>query len=83
MRVIEGGMCPADQVRHLGLQVGDTIIGREQYGRSWHEAKLTLLWFGQTEAAWMERERSSESPGWSEPEEAVNWTLDCREWRKE
>ena len=73
----------ADQCRALGLEIGDTIIGREGGpGGWWHEAELTLLWLGKEEAVFSERSRSDSRPIWSEPREASNWTLECRDWRK-
>ena len=73
----------ADQCRELGIAVGDTITGRESGGGAyWHEARLTLLWLGETEAVWREQSRTNERQEWSSPREAVNWTLECRRWRK-
>lgn len=75
----------AKQVRDMGLKVGDTIFGRESgngYNGYWHEARLTLLWVGQSEAVWLERERSDNNPEWSDPVETADWTLDVREWSK-
>ena len=72
----------ADQCRSLGLKVGDTIEGTEGGQGWWSTARLTLLWLGTTEAAWSVTERSSRRPLWSEPHEAANWTLSCRNWRK-
>lgn len=75
-------MSIATQCRKLGLQIGDTIEGREEYPGGWSEARLTLLWLGEEVAAWRVTERSSSHPEWSEPEESADWTLECREWRK-
>ena len=73
----------ADQCRALKLGIGDTIIGREGDPSGWwHEAELTLLWLGKEEAVFSERNRTNERPEWSEPKEASNWTLECRNWRK-
>lgn len=82
LRVKEfGGV--ADQCRDLGVAVGETIVGREGGGGDWwHEARLTLLWLGQEEAVWSVQSRTNVNPDWSEPREEVNWTLECREWRK-
>lgn len=72
----------AEQCRALGLQVGDTIEGTEG-GKDWFSTtRLTLLWLGEEEAAWRMTSRSSSRPEWSEPREATNWTLSCRDWRK-
>lgn len=88
MLLLLGTLDPADQARELGLQVGDTIEGREECGTYWHEARLTLLWLGKAVAVWRVTERGTGScrtsaPGeWSEPEESADWTLDCRAWKK-
>lgn len=72
----------ADQCRALGLKVGDTIEGTEGGYGWWNTTRLTLLWLGATEAAWSVTDRHSRRPEWSEPREAANWTLSCRDWRK-
>lgn len=73
----------AQQARSMGLKVGDTIRGREEYGAGqWSEAQLTLLWLGDEVAVWLERNRSNLSPEWADHGEAANWTLDCRTWSK-
>lgn len=73
---------PAQQCRELGIVVGDTIEGTEASTGYWHTARLTLIWLGESQAVWRMTSRSSERPEWSEPCEASNWTLSCREWRK-
>lgn len=77
-----GSYNTADQCRLLGVEVGDTIEGREALGNYWNEARLTLLWLGEEVAVFRATDRSSERPEWSEPEESADWTLDCRAWRK-
>lgn len=75
----------AEQARELGLTVGDTIQGREEVGEGWHEARITLLWIGTTNTAWIVSGRSSrsrEGDAWSAPHEATNWDLACREWER-
>lgn len=78
----------AEACRAMGIEVGDTIIGREEfddpfgYSPLWNEARLTLLWLGESVAVWREQLRSSEKEEWSEPDEAADWTLDSRPWRK-
>ena len=75
----------ADQCRQFGLVVGDTIVGREGSGSGsewWQESRLTLLWLGDSEVVWRVVERTNDSPEWSTPRESVNWTLECRKWRK-
>ena len=74
---------PAGQCRELGIAVGDTIIGSEHgAGAYWHEARLTLLWLGESVAVWSTQERTNESPDWSAPHEESNWVLYCRQWRR-
>ena len=82
LRSVKEAGDPADQCREIGVVVGDTITGRESGCTYWHEARLTLLWLGETEAVWREQSRTNAHPDWSEPHEAVNWTLACRRWRK-
>lgn len=72
----------AEQCRAMGLRVGDTIEGTERYGNWWSTARLTLLWLGDTNAAWSVTEISAKSQKWSTPRESANWTLDARKWRK-
>ncbi len=72
----------ADQCRALGLKVGDTIEGTEGGEGCWNTTRLTLLWLGETEAAWSVTSRSSSSPLWSKPHESADWSLSCRDWRK-
>jgi len=73
----------ADQCRAMGLSVGDTITGREEYQGGWSEAKLTLLWLGEEVAVFRAINRTSRSPKWSEPEESADWTLEYRHWKKQ
>lgn len=73
----------SDQVRAMGLAVGDTIRGIEDYGDGeWNEAELTLLWVGDEIAVWRERGRSRLTPDWVDHGESASWTLDCRQWHK-
>ena len=76
------GMSAADQARALGLRVGDTIEGREEWRGGWSESRLTLVWIGKTRAVWSAKNRSSWEPRWSAPAEECNWTLEYRDWRK-
>jgi len=82
MSLLLGTLDPADQARAMGLQIGDTIEGREECGTYWHEARMKLLWMGKSVAVWSVTERSEDAPEWSEPEESADWTLDCRAWAK-
>ena len=71
----------AGQCRQMGLKVGDTIIGREDYNNgNWSEAKLTLLFVGKEEAVWKVMRRSNTAPRWRTSGEDSCWTLDCRQW---
>lgn len=72
----------ADACRELGLKVGDTIQGREDYpdGR-WSDMRLKLIWAGEEVAVWRASLRMSKFPGiWTECGEQANWTLDSRDW---
>ena len=83
MELLENVGEVADQCRALGLEIGDTIFGREECeGGCWHEAELTLLWLGDEAAVFRERERSNVFQEWSKPRESGDWTLECRDWRK-
>ena len=76
-------MSHADEVRARGLQVGDTIEGRELWSQTeWQDTRLTLLWVGNTEAVWLESSRTSERPEWTQPEESTGWSLEFRKWKK-
>ena len=75
-------MSTADQCRAMGLSVGDTILGREEYAHGWNEARLTLLWLGDEVAVFMATDRSSARVEWSDPEESADWTLEFRDWKK-
>jgi len=72
----------AAQCRAMGLQIGDTIEGRQEWPDGWQEARLTLVWMGETVAVWKATTRTKRRPTWSPPEESSLWTLNCREWRK-
>lgn len=76
----------ADQVRELGLSVGDVIVGRENWGHEWSDVELTLLFVGEEVAVFRERNRSTEdgvmTEKWSKPKETANWTLAFRDWIK-
>lgn len=72
----------AAQIREMGINLGDTIVGREgdKEGTWWNETRLTLLWAGQTAAAFRIARRNKGVPSWHEEGEATNWTLDARKW---
>ena len=81
MRIYQFGTV-ADQCRAMGLEVGDTIEGTESNEGWWNTTRLTLLWLGETHAAWRVTDRSSNRPQWSDPRETTDWTLSYREWSK-
>lgn len=83
MRANPCALC-ADQARELGLQVGDTIQGRETAGIFWHENRITLLWIGIAHTVWIVSGRSSKSRNgvWSAPQETTDWDLACRDWQR-
>ena len=70
------------QCKKLGITIGDTIQGREEYGDGWNEARLTLLWLGAETAVWSVATRYDRQPRWQQQGEESNWTLDRRDWRK-
>lgn len=75
----------AEQARELGLQVGDTIQGREELGDYWHEARITLCWIGTAHTVWIVSGRSSrprEGVAWSAPRETTDCDLACRDWQR-
>ena len=76
---------PADQARELSLKVGDTIQGREEVGKGWSEAQITLLWLGMTHTIWIVSGRTNLprlQGGWSCPHESVSWDLHTRDWER-
>lgn len=77
----------ADQVRELGLSIGDVIIGREEWGHEWSDAELTLLFVGETIAVFSERNKSTINgvapKKWSRRNEIASWTLEFRDWIKQ
>jgi hypothetical protein len=71
----------ADYVRSIGVQVGDTIQGLEQWPNGWTVTRLTLLWLGEEIAVWRSVSRGSWSRNWTKPKETANWDLGCRDWQ--
>lgn len=79
------GRTHADEIKSLGLKVGDTIRGKEggdTPGRSWwHEVRLRVLWVGEKEVVYRKQWRSNHHPaGWHDDSETANFTLSCREY---
>jgi len=73
----------AAQCREMGIQVCDTIEGRETYNEgAWSESRLTLLWLGEELAVWRSYVRFDNNLVWADRGENADWTLECREWRK-
>jgi hypothetical protein len=70
---------PAQQVRAMGLKVGDVIRGKT-HECSNTETELTVLWIGMWAAMFKVRRRNGKG-GWSEPRESSSWDLTCREWK--
>ncbi len=70
------------QCKKLGVAIGDTIQGREEYCDGWSEARLTLLWIGAETAVWEVAIRDNRQPEWQSKGEGSNWSLSCRDWRK-
>ena len=72
----------AGQCREMGVTVGDTIVGREgdSKGTWWNETRLTLLWAGQSAAAFRVERRNKGVPTWRDDGEAADWTLNSRKW---
>jgi hypothetical protein len=77
----------ADQVRELGLQIGDVIVGREGsdedgYRPWWNENRLTLKYIGNQLCVWDLERRSDLHQTFTLKKEESNWNLTCREWYK-
>lgn len=79
-------ICPtssycADQCREMGLKVGDTIIGREDWGENgWSESKLTVLFIGEQAAVFKCVQRGNKNSEWGESRESGSWVLHARPW---
>ena len=81
------GLCAADDARAAGLQVGDTIIGKESgpgtYGATWwNETCLKLIFLGEHVCVWRVKSRSHLDENWVDGGESARWNLSCRDWRK-
>ena len=75
----------AEQVREMGLSVGDVIVGREALGRPnedrWQEHRLELLYIGAECCAWKVAWRNHDHPEFIHRGESANWKLHWRRWR--
>jgi hypothetical protein len=79
------GRTHAEEIKSLGLKVGDTIRGKESGdipGRSWwHEVRLPVLLVGEEEVIYRKQWRANHHPdGWHDDGEVANFTLTCREY---
>lgn len=82
------GLTHADEIKSLGLKVGDIIRGKEgNKGEDvscrpwWHEVRLTVLWVGEKEVVYRKQWRANYYPnGWHDDGEVANFTLSCREY---
>ncbi len=74
----------ADQVREMGLKVGDVIVGREGGGHPetgwWQEQRLTLKYIGGQCCVWKSEWSNKALTKFREDGESANWTLSCRDW---
>ena len=70
----------AKQCREMGINVGDTIIGRESYAGGWNDAMLTLIFVGEFVAVFKVMRRNSNRTKWRDEGESAGWRLNCREW---
>ena len=70
----------ADQVREMGLKVGDVIVGREGRNGWWGEQRLTLLYIGEQICVWRSENRTDSQPEFQDCGEAAGWGLECRDW---
>tara|TARA_R110000868_G_scaffold59128_1_gene181570 strand:+ start:1724 stop:2074 length:351 start_codon:yes stop_codon:yes gene_type:complete len=79
------GRTQADEIKSLGLKVGDVIRGKEGGdipGRLWwHEVRLKVIWVGEKQVVYRKQWRSNHHPdGWHDDGEDANFTLSCREY---
>jgi hypothetical protein len=78
------GQTHAEEVKSLGLKVGDIIRGKEggkSMARSWwNEIRLTVLWIGKNEVVYREQSRGSATADWHDEGETSAFSLTCREW---
>lgn len=75
----------AEEIKSLGLKVGDTIRGREggdTPGRSrWNDVRLTVLWVGENQAVYRKQWRSNRYPeGWKDDGETACFSLSFRDY---
>jgi hypothetical protein len=75
------GKTHADEIASLGLKVGDTIRGREDYPSGWNEARLRVLWVGESVVVYWKEWRSNHMPErWVTEGETARFSLSCRDW---
>ena len=76
-----GNVSAASQSYLMGIEIGDTILGRECYpDGGWNEHELMLKWRGISVCVWANRRQSSANLGWVSLPEVANWTLSDRPW---
>jgi len=76
------GATTADQVRAMGLQVGDRIRGLSCNFEGCHEILLEVLWIGAQVAVFRTQCRAGADDPWEPPYETANWSLAFRPWTK-
>ena len=79
------GRTHADEIKSLGLKVGDTIRGKEGGNITdhtcWEEVRLTVLWIGEKQVVYRKQWRMNHHPDeWHDEGEVANFTLSCREY---
>lgn len=75
--------CLAQQLREMGVVVGDVIEGHESYAcGGWNHARLRILWMGDTEAVVFAQTKTDRNQEWMDVGEESSWTLHCRDWWK-
>ena len=76
------GATSADQVRAMGLQVGDRIMGIAENLDGYHEALLEVLWIGAQVVVFKAQCRYGADADWEPPYESGAWSLAFRPWTK-
>ena len=79
------GQTHAEEIKSLGLKVGDVIRGKQGSGITggswWHEVRLTVIWAGEKEVVYRKQWRASyHLDGWYDEGEVSNFSLSCREY---
>ena len=74
---------PAAQLREMGVDVGEVIVGKEVYASDWHVSKLKVLFIGQTAVVFEYWSASYHEPEFKLIGEVSSWDLRHRDWVKE